>query len=66
MIMNIKRIFGALLTTLEIVSILYAAVISVNNVSGGRDIKSYLAYRILGLIFFLSGITLVKATKDES
>jgi predicted Na+-dependent transporter len=64
--MNIKRIFGALLTVLGIVGLIYAAVLFVNNSSGVRDIKSLITYGALGLIFFIAGIGLVRTTKDES
>jgi hypothetical protein len=65
-IMNIKRIFGALLTLLGIGGLIYAAVIFANTSGGVRDIKSLIIYGILGLVFFLSGISLVRATKDEA
>jgi uncharacterized membrane protein len=64
--MNIKRIFGALLTVLGIGSLIYAAVIFVNNSGGTRDIKALIIYGILGLIFFIAGISLIRTTKDES
>ena len=64
--MNIKRIFGALLTVLGIVSLIYAAVLFVNNSGGTRDIKALVIYGILGLIFFFAGISLIRTTKDES
>jgi predicted Na+-dependent transporter len=64
--MNIKRIFGALLTVLGIVGLIYTAIVFVNNASGARDIRSLITFGILGLIFFISGISLVRTTKDES
>ena len=64
--MNLKRIFGALLTLLGIGSLIYAAVLFVNNSSGTRDIKSLVIFGILGLIFFIAGISLIRTTKDES
>jgi hypothetical protein len=64
--MNIKRIFGAILTVLGIGGLIYTAVLFVNTSGGTRDIKSLVIYGILGLIFFLSGISLVRTTKDES
>jgi hypothetical protein len=37
------------------------------NTSGGNaDIKKLIIYGILGLLFFVSGINLVRTTKDES
>ena len=64
--MNLKRIFGALLTILGICGLIYAAVLFVNTSGGTRDIKSLAIYGILGLVFFIAGISLVRTTKDES
>lgn len=64
--MNIKRIFGALLTVLGIIGLIAAAVLFVNTSVGMRDIKELITYGILGLVFFISGISLVRLTKDES
>lgn len=64
--MNLKRIFGALLTLLGTAGLIYAAVIFVNNSSGARDTKSLVVYGIIGLIFFISGISLIRTTKDEA
>lgn len=64
--MNLKRIFGALLTLLGTGSLIYAAVLFVNNQGGTRDIKSLVIYGILGLIFFIAGISLIRTTKDEA
>ncbi len=64
--MNIKRIFGALLTALGIGGLIYAAVLFVNTSGGTREIKALVIYSILGLLFFFAGISLVRATKDES
>lgn len=64
--MNIKRFFGALLTLLGIGGLIYAAIL-LNSTSGSmRDVKSLAIYGILGLIFFVAGIGLVRTTKDES
>ena len=63
--MNIKRIFGAILTLLGIGGLIYTAILFVNTSGGLRDIKALIIYGILGLIFFLSGISLVRTTKDE-
>ncbi len=64
--MNVKRIFGSLLTILGIVSLIYAAVLFSNTSGGTRDVKSLVIYGVLGLLFFVSGIGLIKATKDEA
>ncbi len=64
--MNLKRIFGAILTILGIASLIYAAQMFLTATGTNRDIKSLIIYGVLGLIFFVSGISLVKTTKDES
>ena len=64
--MNIKRIFGAILTILGIVGLIYTAVLFSNTRGSNTDIKSLIIYGVLGLLFFISGIGLVRATKDES
>lgn len=64
--MNIKRIFGALLTVLGIASLIYGAILFVNTSGGNRDIRALVIYGILGLIFFIAGIGLVRTTKDEA
>ena len=64
--MNIKRIFGALLTVLGIAGLIYAAVVFINTSGGTRTIKTLVIYGILGLIFFIAGISLVRTTKDET
>ncbi len=64
--MNLKRIFGALLTTLGIGGLIYVAILYVNTKGGTHDIKALVIYSILGLVFFGAGISLVRTTKDES
>jgi hypothetical protein len=64
--MNIKRIFGSLLTLLGIAALIYGAVLFMSNSLGVRDVKSLATYGGLGLIFFISGISLIRTTKDES
>ncbi len=63
--MNIKRIFGSILTILGIVGLVYGAILFVNNTGGGRDLRALIIYGILGLIFLTSGLSLVRTTKDE-
>lgn len=64
--MNLKRTFGAILTVLGIAGLIYAAVVFAGTSGGERDIKSLIIFGILGAVFFISGIGLVKVTKDES
>jgi uncharacterized membrane protein len=64
--MNLKRIFGFVLTVLGIIGLIYAAYMFMNTGGQLRDVKMLAVYGILGLIFFVSGIGLVKNTKDET
>jgi len=64
--MNIKRIFGALLTGLGIFGLIYDAVIFTNTSGSEKDIKSLVIYGVLGTVFFMAGISLIRTTKDES
>lgn len=64
--MNLKRIFGTILTTLGIIALIYVGVLFSNTSGGNGDIKTLIVYGVLGFIFFTSGISLVRTTKDES
>ena len=64
--MNLKRIFGTILTLLGIGGLIYTAVLFAETAGATADVKSLIIYGILGLIFFTSGISLVRTTKDES
>jgi len=64
--MNLKRIFGALLTLLGIIGLIYAAAVFVQTSNNMHDMKALIVYGILGIIFFISGISLVRTTKDEA
>jgi uncharacterized membrane protein len=56
-----KRIFGIILTVLGIVGLIMAAV---NFVNDTKNWKELVVYGILGFIFFFSGISLIRTTKD--
>ncbi len=65
--MNIKRIFGALLTILGIFGLIYASIIFVNSKgNSSQNVKALVMYGILGVLFFVAGIGLVRTIKDES
>jgi hypothetical protein len=64
--MNIKRIFGSILTTLGIGGLIYVAILFVNASDGQYEIKALIIFGILGAVFLFSGIGLVRTTKDES
>jgi uncharacterized membrane protein len=58
--------FGLILTLLGIGGLIYAAVIFASTSGADRDVRALIIYGILGLIFFISGIGLVRNTKDEA
>ncbi len=64
--MNIKRIFGSLLTVLGIIGLIVAAVLFAGVNGSTTDFKMLATYGVLGLIFFISGIGLIRTTKDAS
>lgn len=61
--MNIKRIFGTILTVLGIVGLIYTGYELINK---STAYTTLVVAGVIGLIFFFSGISLVKNTKDES
>ena len=64
--MNLKRIIGALLTALGIGGLIYTAVLFVNSSDSNYAIKSLVVFGVLGIVFFIAGISLVRTTKDEA
>ncbi len=64
--MNLKRIFGAILTVLGIAGLIYCAVVFSQSEMNNQTIKSLLIYGIIGLLFFFAGISLIRTTKDEA
>jgi hypothetical protein len=64
--MNVKRIFGALLTILGIGGLIYAAIAFTTSPAGSQNTRLLITFGILGLLFFVAGISLIKNTKDEA
>jgi len=64
--MNLKRTFGALLTVAGVIGLIYAAVLFMNTGGADRDIRGIIIFAILGIVFFVSGMGLVRTTKDEA
>lgn len=61
-----KKMFGIILTVLGIAGLIAAAVSFVNTKGGSYNIKLILVYSVLGVIFFFTGIGLMKTTRDQS
>lgn len=64
--MNIKRIFGTILTLLGTVGLIYTGTLFMSTSGNQHDVKGLIIYGTLGLLFFASGISLIRTTKDES
>ncbi|MCH5687937.1 hypothetical protein LWM68_28930 [Niabella sp. W65] len=58
-----KRIFGTVLTILGIIGLIYTGYELINK---SNSYTTLIVVGVIGLIFFFSGIGLVKNTKDEA
>ena len=65
-IMNLKRIFGTILTALGIGGLVYTAYLFSMTSGSNQDIRTLIIYGVSGFVFFLTGISLIKTTKDEA
>jgi uncharacterized membrane protein len=61
--MNVKRIFGTILTILGIIGLIYTGVVIIQREGNAINLTVIGA---ISLIFFLTGISLVRNTKDEA
>jgi uncharacterized membrane protein len=64
--MNLKRVFGTILTVLGIIALIYGAYVFATTSMDAGNIKIASIWAVLGLVFFISGIGLVKRTRDDS
>jgi hypothetical protein len=64
--MNLKRIFGVILTVLGIGGLIYFAVIFMRTSGTEKQVKALVVYGILGAIFFFTGIGLIRNTRDDA
>jgi hypothetical protein len=62
--MNVKRTFGAILTILGIGGLIYTAVAF--NMASNQNTRLLITFGVLGLLFFVSGIGLIRNTRDEA
>jgi uncharacterized membrane protein len=61
-----KRILGIILSVLGVIGLIYAGITFMNGGSGTKNIKTIIFAGVLGIIFFSSGISLIKNTKDKA
>jgi len=61
--MNLKRIFGAILTLLGIAGLIYTGISIIQH---DAHFTTLAVVGIIGLLFFFSGISLVRTTADQT
>lgn len=61
--MNLKRTFGAILTVLGIVGLIYAGVGVINHNSA---VTTLIVVAVISIMFFFTGISLVRTTNDAA
>lgn len=64
--MNVKRVFGIILTVLGIAALIYFATLFIDANGTERQIKVLVVYGVLGAIFFFTGISLIRNTRDDA
>jgi uncharacterized membrane protein len=62
-IMNLKRTFGAVLTVLGIIGLIYTGIEVINH---RGQATTLVVVGIIAILFFFTGISLVRNTKDEA
>lgn len=61
-----KRILGFILSILGIAGLIYAGFSFLNGNAGTQNIKVIIFVGILGVIFFVAGISLIRSTKNKA
>ena len=61
--MNLKRTFGAILTVLGIIGLIYTGVQIINHTGSATTL---IVIGLIAIMFFFTGISLVRNTKDEA
>ncbi len=59
-----KRVIGIILTILGVIALIVGGYNFVSHAGGAYNIKVIIASLVLGLIFFVSGIGLIRNTRD--
>ncbi len=60
-----KRVIGVILTLLGVLGLIIAGVNFVSHGAGeGSSMRALAVYGIVGLLFFFSGIGLIRSTRD--
>jgi len=61
--MNMKRTFGAILTILGIAGLIYTGIGIINHTG---QITTLVVVGIISVLFFFTGISLIRTIKDEA
>jgi hypothetical protein len=61
-----KRIIGVVLSLLGAAGLIYAGISFINGGEGVRNIKLIIFAGVLGVIFFIAGIGLIRNTNDKA
>ena len=61
--MNMKRTFGAVLSILGIIGLIYTGVMIINH---SNSVTTMIVVGVISIIFFTSGMGLVRNTTDET
>ncbi len=64
--MKLKNFFGAVLTLLGIIALIYSAVVFAQSTSGTYEVRASIIFAVLGLIFFIAGIGLIRTIGEKS
>ena len=63
LIMNVKRTFGTILTLLGVIGLIYTGITIIQH---GAHFTTLAIVGIISLLFFYSGINLIKTTADQA
>ena len=61
--MNLKRTFGAILTVLGIIGLIFTGISIINHSS---QTTTLVVVGVIGILFFFTGISLIRTTKDDA
>ena len=61
--MNLKRTFGAILTVLGIIGLIYTGINVVNHTG---QVTTEVVVGIIAVMFFFTGISLIRTTSDAA
>ncbi|MES2428760.1 MAG: hypothetical protein V4560_17385 [Bacteroidota bacterium] len=61
--MNVKRTFGTILTILGIIGLIYTGITIMQH---GSNFTNLTVVGVISILFFFTGISLVRNTKDEA